>query len=107
MVTEITAQILTILTVNIQTISRIVDLAAEGLAKGAATFTADIDFEAKAKAKAISTVLIVATHKGGTSAEVTHRIKGLAADTAETTHNNGLKNATSITKKAAGLYNTL
>lgn len=104
---ETTVQILTILTVDIQTIGRIVDLAAEALAEGAATSTVDMDFEAEAEAEAMSIVLAVATHGEGTPAEVTHGIEGSAADIVETTHDNSLKSATSATRKAAGLHNTL
>ena len=77
----------------------------EALAKGTATFTVNIDFEAEVEVEAMSTVLMVATYRGGTPAEVTYRIKGLAVNIAETTYNNGLRNATFVTRKAASLYN--
>jgi hypothetical protein len=77
------------------------------LAKGAATSIVNIDFEAEAEVEAMSIILAIATHRGGTLAEVTYRIKGLAIDIAKTTHNNSLKSTISIIRKAASLYNTL
>jgi hypothetical protein len=67
----------------------------------------DTDSKAKVEAEAIDIILTVATHRGGTLAKVTHRIKGLAIDTAETIYNNSLKSTISVIKKAASLYNTL
>jgi hypothetical protein len=69
------------------------------------TSTVDIDFKAEAKAKVIIIILAVATHRGDILAEVTHRIKGLAINTAETIYNNSLKSTTFVTRKAASLYN--
>jgi hypothetical protein len=83
------------------------DLAMEALAKGTATFTVDTDSKAEVKAEAMIIVLAIATYRGGTLTEVTHGIKGLAIDTAKTTHDNNLKSTISIIRKAASLHNTL
>ena len=99
----------TILTVNIQITGRVVDLAAEALAKDIATSIADIDFVAnsEAEAEAMTTILAAATYKKIIYIEVTLRAKDLVIDTAITTHANSPKSTTSTTRKATSLYNTL
>jgi hypothetical protein len=99
----------TILTVDIQTIGRAVDLATEALAKDVATFMVDTNSVAnfKAEAEIITIVLAAATYRKIIYIEVTLKIKGLVIDTAVTIYINSLESATSAIRKAASLYNTL
>jgi hypothetical protein len=71
------------------------------------TSIVDINFKIKVEVEVINIVLVIATHKGSTLAEVTHRIKGSAIDIAETIYDNSLKSTTSITRKVTSLHNTL
>jgi hypothetical protein len=77
------------------------------LAKGTAIFTIDMNSKVEVEVETISIVFTEVTYRGGTLAEVTYRIKGLAVDIAKTIYNNSLKSTTFIIRKAASLYNTL
>jgi hypothetical protein len=99
----------TILTVDIQTTSRAVDLAVEALAKDVATSVVDTDFIANSKVEveAMTIILAAATYREVIYVEVTLRTKGLVMDITMTTHVNSLESTTSATRKATSLYNTL
>jgi hypothetical protein len=99
----------TILTVNIQTTDKAVDLAAKALAKDIVTSVIDIDSIAnfKAKAEAITIILAAATYREVIYIKVTLRTKGLVIDTVATIYINSLESTISATRKAASLYNTL
>ena len=98
-----------ILTVNIQTIGKAVNLAAKALPKDIATSIADTDSIAnsKAEAEAMTIVIAAATYREVIYVKVTLKAKGLIIDIAATTYISTLESAIFIIKKATSLQSTL